>query len=71
MATIDDVRAAVAKVNDPALGRDLIAARMLSDARVADGIAHVDIRLTTPLCPSREEIAAAVKAEVGRVSGVQ
>jgi ATP-binding protein involved in chromosome partitioning len=71
MATIDDVTAAVAKVKDPALGRDLVAAGMLSEVRVANGIAQVGIRLTTPLCPSRDVIAAAVKAEVGRLPGVK
>jgi ATP-binding protein involved in chromosome partitioning len=61
----------VAKVKDPALGRDLVAAGMLSEVQVAAGIANIAIRLTTPLCPSRDVIAAAVKAEVARATGLK
>ena len=61
----------MAKVNDPGLGRDLIAAHMVRDVRVEGGVAHVGIRLTTPLCPSREAIALAVKTAVKSLAGVE
>jgi ATP-binding protein involved in chromosome partitioning len=61
----------LAKVKDPGLGRDLIAAGMVRDVRVEDGLAHVGIRLTTPLCPSREAIAIAVKTAVEGLDGVK
>ena len=43
---------------------------MLREVSVAAGKARVGIRLTTPLCPSREAIGAAAKAAVMRVAGV-
>jgi ATP-binding protein involved in chromosome partitioning len=42
----------------------------LREVTLANGTARVGIRLTTPLCPSREEIRAAVQAAALRVSGV-
>jgi ATP-binding protein involved in chromosome partitioning len=39
--------------------------------RLDDGIARVGVRLTTPLCPSREAIAAAVEAAVAGIAGVR
>jgi ATP-binding protein involved in chromosome partitioning len=58
-------------VLDPGLGRDLVAAGMLREVSAEAGKVRVGIRLTTPLCPSREEIAAAAKAAVMRLLGVK
>ena len=44
---------------------------MLREVDVQDGKARVEIRLTTPLCPSREEIATAAKAAVGHLDGIK
>jgi ATP-binding protein involved in chromosome partitioning len=43
---------------------------MLGEVTLADGQASVGIRLTTPLCPSRDEICASVQAAAMRVTGV-
>jgi ATP-binding protein involved in chromosome partitioning len=43
---------------------------MLREVAFADGKASVGIRLTTPLCPSRDEIRASVRAAAQRVPGV-
>ncbi len=61
----------MAKVKDPGLGRDLVAAGMLREVSADSGKVRVGIRLTTPLCPSREEIAAAVQAAILRLPGVK
>jgi ATP-binding protein involved in chromosome partitioning len=58
-------------VLDPGLGRDVVAAGMLREVSAEAGKVRVGIRLTTPLCPSREEIAAAAKAAVMRLPGVR
>ena len=71
IATIDEVKQALGKVQDPGLGRDLIAARMVRDVSVNGGKARVEICLTTPLCPSREEIAATTRTAVKGVAGVE
>ena len=44
---------------------------MVHDVGVEAGRVRVGIRLTTPLCPSRAEIAAAAKAAVAPLAGVQ
>ena len=44
---------------------------MLREVRVDGGKASVAIRLTTPLCPSREEIRSAVNAAALAVAGVK
>jgi ATP-binding protein involved in chromosome partitioning len=71
IATIDEVKNALGKVKDPGLGRDLVAARMVRDVSVDGGKARVEICLTTPLCPSREEIATATRTAVKAVAGVE
>ena len=43
---------------------------MLREVTFADGKASVGIRLTSPLCPSREEIRARAQAAAMRVAGV-
>jgi ATP-binding protein involved in chromosome partitioning len=44
---------------------------MLGEVTFADGKATVGIRLTTPLCPSRDEILASVRAAALRAAGVK
>jgi ATP-binding protein involved in chromosome partitioning len=60
----------LAQVKDPGLGRDLASVEMLREVSVENGEVRVSIRLTTPLCPSREEIRAAIQAAAMRVTGV-
>jgi ATP-binding protein involved in chromosome partitioning len=60
----------LAKVKDPGLGRDLVAAEMVREVRVDGDHVRVEIRLTTPLCPSRQEIATTARAAILRVAGV-
>jgi ATP-binding protein involved in chromosome partitioning len=50
--------------------RDLAAAEMLREISVEGGQVRVGVCLTTPLCPSREAIGAAVRAAAMRVAGV-
>jgi ATP-binding protein involved in chromosome partitioning len=65
------VTAALAKVKDPALGRDLVATGMLREVHCADGRARVHVCLTTPLCPARDQIGAAVRDAVMGLPGVR
>jgi ATP-binding protein involved in chromosome partitioning len=44
---------------------------MLGEVTCIDGKATAAIRLTTPLCPSREEIRASVQTAAMRVAGVK
>jgi ATP-binding protein involved in chromosome partitioning len=58
-------------VKDPALQRDLIAAGMVREVSANGDTVRVEIRLTTPLCPSREEIAAAARTAILRIADVK
>ncbi len=71
MPTREEVTAALAKVDDPALHRDLVATGMLREVVCEGGVVRVGIQLTTPLCPSRDEIAAAARAAVMRLGNVR
>ncbi len=58
-------------MKDPALGTDLVSAGMVKTVVVDErGRAAITIELTTPACPSKAEIEAAVRAAVGAVAGV-
>jgi ATP-binding protein involved in chromosome partitioning len=49
---------------------DLVSAGMVAGVELADGRAIVGVELTTPACPSKDAIAAAVTAAVGALPGV-
>jgi ATP-binding protein involved in chromosome partitioning len=70
MSTVEELRKALAQVRDPGLGRDLVSTEMLREASVEGGKAKLVIRLTTPLCPSRDAIRGAVEAAAKGVPGV-
>jgi ATP-binding protein involved in chromosome partitioning len=71
MSTVDELRKAVAQVKDPALGRDLASTEMLREVSFDGGKAKVTVRLTTPACPSRDDLRAAVEAAAKSVVGVK
>lgn len=66
----DAVLAALATVNDPELGRDLVSLGMVEHIAVTGGAAAVRIRLTTPACPLREAIERDVRAAVLALDGI-
>jgi ATP-binding protein involved in chromosome partitioning len=68
--TIEDVRAVLATVNDPALKTDFVTAGMVKDVVLDGGRVRVAIELTTPACPSRDVISSSIQAAVGRLPGV-
>jgi ATP-binding protein involved in chromosome partitioning len=68
---VDAVRAAVGAVEDPELHLGLAEAGMLEDVEVdGRGRAGVTVRLTTPTCPLREQLTAAISAAAEGVPGV-
>jgi ATP-binding protein involved in chromosome partitioning len=48
--------AALKKVKDPELGKDLVSLGMIKDLQATDGSVRVTVELTTPACPLRETI---------------
>ncbi|MDY5585008.1 MAG: Mrp/NBP35 family ATP-binding protein [Arcanobacterium sp.] len=71
LPSIDDVKAALATVNDPEIRRPITELGMVRAVEVrADGVVQVGIDLTTAGCPLRETITVDVKAAVGALEGV-
>jgi len=68
--SVDQVRAALGKVMDPELQRDLVSLGMIQNLEVDDGAVSFDLVLTTPACPLRNQIREAAEAAVRAVSGV-
>lgn len=50
------VMEALATVQDPDLGRDLVSLNMIKEASVQDEKVHVHVELTTPACPMKDRI---------------
>jgi ATP-binding protein involved in chromosome partitioning len=68
---IDQVRAALATVNDPEIKRPITELGMVRSVGVdPDGIANVEVLLTVAGCPMRETITREVTAAVSGVSGI-
>jgi ATP-binding protein involved in chromosome partitioning len=66
----EQVRQALATVQEPELHRDLVALDMIKDLRVDGGAVSFTIQLTTPACPLRDVIERDVRAALARVPGV-
>ena len=68
--TDTQLRDALRTVLDPELRVDLVTAGMVKRAEVAGGVARVEVELTTPACPLKDQIERDVRAALARVPGV-
>jgi ATP-binding protein involved in chromosome partitioning len=59
--SLDSAMAALRKVMDPELHRDLVSLGMIKDLRVDGGAASLEVELTTPACPLKDTIARDVE----------
>lgn len=63
--------AALATVNDPELGRDLVTLKMVRDLEITgEGVARFTVVLTTPACPLKDVIFQRAKDAVTQVEGI-
>jgi ATP-binding protein involved in chromosome partitioning len=69
--TIEQLREALGKVQDPELGKDLITLNMIRDLKVESGRVAFTLMLTTPACPLRDRIAADARRAAQSVPGVR
>jgi ATP-binding protein involved in chromosome partitioning len=67
----DALHAALAKVIDPELRRDVVELGMVDGIDVDGSHVHVTIRLTIPGCPLKSNLEAQVRMHVGAVPGVE
>lgn len=69
--TPQDVLAALSRVNDPELGRDLVSLGMIRDVSVERGRVSFRLELTTPACPLRDQIQQQARQVVATLPGVR
>jgi ATP-binding protein involved in chromosome partitioning len=68
--TKEDVLAALRKVLDPELKKDLVSLDMIKDLQVENDKVRFQIQLTTPACPMRSKIEADARKAVEVIAGV-
>ena len=69
--TFEQVMQALSTVQDPELGKDLVALNMVKDLKIEEGAVSFTLVLTTPACPLRELIEKEAKAAVAALPGVK
>jgi ATP-binding protein involved in chromosome partitioning len=68
--TPEEIEAALRKVKDPGLDKDLISLGMIKDLTVKDSKVKFTIELTTPACPMKAKIEADARKAVESLPGV-
>ncbi len=73
MSTIrsEDIQAALARVVEPAIGKDLVSLEMVTDVRIDGPNVHLKLGLKTPGWSGREKIEADVQKALAELSGVE
>ena len=71
MPTEKEVLEALAQVEDPELGRDVVSLRMVEGVKIEGGKVTFTLNLTTPACPLRSRLEEAAKGAVSSISGVE
>ena len=71
MVTQEQIVEALRTVQEPELGKDLIALNMVRDIHIEGTNVRLTITLTTPACPLQTEIKARCEEAVGRLPGVE
>ena len=71
MVTKDQVLGALAQIVDPDLGRDIVALGFITSLEIEDGHVLVEIRITTPACPVRDQFKSEAERLVGALPGVE
>jgi ATP-binding protein involved in chromosome partitioning len=64
------VLAALSRVQDPELHKDLVSLKMIRDITIEGGVVSFQLVLTTPACPLRERITNDARAAVLEIPGV-
>jgi ATP-binding protein involved in chromosome partitioning len=68
--TLEDVRAVLGQLKDPAHQHDYASSGMVREVSADGGRVRIGITLTTPACPRRDVIETSIKEAVGRLPGV-
>lgn len=65
------VLAALGKVQEPELHKDLVTLNMIKELTIADGRVEFTVQLTTPACPLRDKIEGDARNAVASIDGVR
>ena len=68
--TEEDILEALTEVMDPELHRNVVELGFIQEVDIADDYVHLDIQLTTPMCPRAEEIVSMIKQAAESVDGI-
>ena len=71
MVTEQAVLAALGRIQDPDLHRDIVSLGFIKNLHIAGGKVSFAIELTTPACPVRKQMEEAARAAVAALPGVQ
>ncbi len=66
----EDVLAALSKVQDPELHKDLVTLKMIKDITIEDSTVSLTVELTTPACPLKDRIRKDVEGALLALAGV-
>ncbi|MGI8927636.1 MAG: Mrp/NBP35 family ATP-binding protein [Tepidiformaceae bacterium] len=66
----DQVVAALATVKDPELHRDIVSLNMVRAINIDGGSVALEVELTTPACPFKEEVERDIREALGRLPGI-
>ena len=69
--TESQVLDALRRVQDPDLGRDIVALSFVKELRIDGGKVSFHIELTTPACPVKDQMQAEAEAAVRAIPGVE
>lgn len=64
------VEAALSAIVDPDLGRNIVDLGFVKEIAIADGRVAVEIELTTPACPVREQFRSQAESKISAIDGV-
>ncbi|HEU16366.1 MAG TPA: MRP family ATP-binding protein, partial [Nitrososphaeria archaeon] len=70
MTTEDEVLAALRKVVDPDLGKDVVSLGWIKDLKIDGGTVSFTLTLTTPACPVQNDMVVQARRVVGSLPGV-
>jgi len=70
LPSVEEVVAALRKVVDPELGRDIVSLGMVKDVKVEKGRVSFTLELTTPACPFNAQIEQQARESVKGLPGV-
>lgn len=61
---------ALSSVMDPELNRSVVDLGFIQEIDIAGDYVHLDIQLTTPMCPRADDIVKMIKEAVESIDGV-